>query len=182
MTTPYVPFDGLAPGEETDQGGPVAPELPSFEVLKRLPGVQEWTFQCLATSAGIPAGGPITHTTAGVPSNYTMLQGLEGLIDLLAVGPNMLPTTGGGSSWMAAIKTNNVPVPGWGVFGQLQATDGIGNWWASVSIYIRENSLVTLCQQSASIGVVDIGGWVHGWTWPIRSRLAWELAHPRGED
>jgi hypothetical protein len=177
--TQYVPDEGFAPGEETAAGGAIAPELPPFEILKRLPGAQEWAFQCMQLSSVVGANAAINNTTAGVSANYQMLGGLEGLIDWLSLGPNMIPNSGASATWLAAIKLNNVAIPGWGVVGQLKATTQLGYWWADVSIYVKENSLVQLFQVSASIGTVDIGGYVHGWAWPIRSRMAWEQAHPQ---
>lgn len=173
----YIPR-GFAPLQP--QGGkPLVPIQIPFDVLRRLPGVIEWGFECFRDSTAIANGNPITNVTPGVPINFQVEDGFEGLIDWLSVGPNMNPSTAAGT-WNASLTINGVHVPGLEFFGRLKEFDGFGTWWVDTLILVPENGLIELRKESDSFGVnpTTIGGRVHGLTWPIRSRLDWELTHP----
>jgi hypothetical protein len=170
----YIPPGAFL--QETSEPGPVIFGVQApFEVLKRLAGALEWRFVCLQDSTSVAAGNAIGNVTAGVPTNFLVQPGFEGLIDWLVVGPNMNPSTTQ-ATWNAALTGNAVPFPGYEFFGRLKASDGAGNWWVESSIFVPENTLIELRKASDGFGVAPnaIGGDVHGWVWPIRARIEWE--------
>jgi hypothetical protein len=167
---------------ETGQPGkpPARPGRAPLDILKRLPGAIEWGFECFQDSTAVAAGNAIGNTSPGVPTNFQVEDGFEGIIDWLVVGPNMIPSTVA-PTWNASLTVNRVAVPGYEFFGRLMMTDGVaGNWWAFATILVGQSTLIELRKASDTFGAspTTIGGRVHGFTWPLRSRIDWEQMHP----
>lgn len=164
------------------KGGPKRHRTPSLQVLKTLAGAVEWSFFCINTHTAIPTNGALNNISPSVPAQFTVPAGFEGVITYIFIGPNVIPTSGGNGTWFPGLVCNNVPVPGWWPLATLKATDGFGNWWTDCEVYLEENSLVQLVKLGDTLGAgnpADIGGTVHGYVWPIRSRLTWEATHGR---
>ncbi len=183
MTAPgFRRSDFVPPGfakEVIDTELPPPPQLPPFDVLMRLPGAIAWSFECFQDSTSVAAGAAIGNNTAGAAANFTVPDGMEGLITRLIAGPNMIPSTASGT-WNGQLTVNAVSVPGFEFFGRLWATDGMGNWWDDLRVFVPELSLIELRKASDTFGVTPttIGGRVYGWVWPMRARLDWEALHP----
>lgn len=173
---------GLFGGLGKQKGGPKRHRNASLDILKKLPGSVEWTFSCMNVHTAIATLAAMNNITPSVPSFYQVAAGYEAVITWVQIGPNIVPSSGGVGSWAPGLTLNLVPVPGWYPISTLPGTDGMGNWWADCEIYVEENSLVNLIKWSDTLGAgnpADIGGTVHGYTWPIRSRLTWEATHGR---
>lgn len=163
-------------------GGPKLHRNAPLAVCQKLPGSMEWAFYCINTHGAIPTFGALTNITPSIPSFFLVPPGFEGVITWIEIGPNVIPTSGGSGTWFPGLVCNQVGVPGWYPLPNLKATDGFGNWWTEAEIYLEENSLVQLVKLGDSLGggnPADIGGSVHGYIWPIRSRERWESTHGR---
>ena len=175
MAGKYFP-PGTVATANPETGGPKWRRFPTLEVLRRLPGAMEWSFFCISTHTGVAAGAPLTNVSLGVPSNYRVKGGFEGVITWVQLGPNLFPTSAG-NTWLAGLAQNGDPIPGWSPIGQLMATDGMGNWWTECLIPIAENATIQIVKLGDTLGAgnpADIGGAVHGLVWPVRSRLQWQ--------
>lgn len=180
MTGTYIPPGGFA-----DQGRPspklVTPQIKApIEVLKRLVGAVEWNFEVSQLSNAVASGTPIGNVTPGFYNNFQVQNAFEALIDWVQVGPNMF----GGStapSWIASLTANGVGIPGFVFFGRLPQGDGVGNYWMPTSIFVGPNTLIELRKAADGFGVNSevVGGFVRGWTWPVRARLDWEARNAR---
>lgn len=175
-TGKYFPLGSLLPwGKQT--GGPKTHRMPSFEVLRTLPGAIEWSFFCINVHTALATFAPLNNVSPSVPAQFQMPFGSEGMITYIQIGPNVVPTSGGNGTWFPGLVFNNIPVPGWYPIASMKATDGFGNWWTDCMIPVPEGNLVQLIKLGDTLGAgnpADIGGTVHGWLWPIKSRLQWE--------
>lgn len=180
MTGIYIPPGGFA-----DQGRPspklVTPQIKApVEVLKRLVGAVEWNFECLQLSNAVAAGTAIGNVTPGVPTNFQVQNSFEALIDYVRCGPNMFANIGT-PTWNASLTGNGVAFPGFIFFGQLPFSDGAGSVWMPTQVFVGPNTLIELRKASDGFGVNSegVGGFVRGWTWPVRARKDWEARNAR---
>lgn len=154
---------------------------PTFETLKRLPGAMGWQFEVMQAASGVVLPGPIQNqgSLPPPPNGFTIGGGFEGLIDMISIRNIAIDSGSGVANLFYSLALNGVPLAGYENMGQLQESDGNGNWWANVNEFVQENTLIELWLLSnASPSGWVCGGRVHGWQWPIRSRMDWEAMHP----
>lgn len=176
MTGPMIP-PGSFVKTPPSAGGPKRHRIPTFDVLRTLPGATEWSFWCIQVHTAIATFAPLNNVTPSIPSFVNIPSGFEGLVTWITIGPNIIPSSGGLGTWFPGLTFNQVAVPGWYPMAAGNATDGMGNWWMTTEIPVPSQTTINLVKLGDTLGAgnpADIGGQVHGWQWPIRSRLEWE--------
>lgn len=187
MSGPYLP-PGFAPAGPSGMPGELRPpRLPSVEEARQLVGARGWLY---AAATGFVAGPGMLAMQAAMfngpaPPNFTVPDGYEGYITLVAFGPHVgmpdrLDVTTGNlsiSTWWGQLRVNGVPVPGYEFITILRGGRSLDGWtWEASQVYVGSGALIESWAADMSTGTsanIWHGSQVGGLIWPVQARLTW---------